>query len=316
MTASKRHNARKGHQHARSPLARRKKSARRPTKEKPKPKPTYGPARRILERPLKDDDDDLYIVISDSEDNDDSAEDAMDYIMDQKHGGQEPAKQIPTKQNKAPVSTEPLEKNCLQRHPVPEGYVVVPKGDVYITRHCRSQTKESGRTVYVVYDNKGKRTLGLRVPQDIYDAVLRSAAETASARADAVRQRDEKDTKQARELLRARFPAMPAASLETVVNHAFLKGSGRVGRTSRRTDERKAELAVEAHIRHTHTPYEELLAAGMDREEARDLVWDTVQQIKSEWGWKDPRRSGSPPLKRRSAQTAPGSRVAKKPRKN
>lgn len=110
MTASKRHNARKGQQHAKSPLARRKKSARRPTKQKPKPKPTYGPTRRILERPLKDDDDDLYIVISDSEGNDDSTEDAMDYIMDKKHGGQEPAKQIPTKQNKVPVPTEPLEK--------------------------------------------------------------------------------------------------------------------------------------------------------------------------------------------------------------
>lgn len=108
---------------------------------------------------------------------------------------------------------------------------------------------------------------------------------------------------------------MPAASLETVVNHAFLKGSGRVGRTSKRTDERKAELAVEAHIRHTHTPYEELLDAGMDREEARELVWDTVQQIKAEWGWEDLRQSGSPPLKKRSAQTGPGSGVAKKARK-
>ncbi|KAL2006875.1 hypothetical protein VTN00DRAFT_9543 [Thermoascus crustaceus] len=313
MTASKRHSARKGRQHTKSLLARRKKSTRRPTKQKPKQKPTHGPTkRRILEQPLEDDDNGLYIVISDS---DDSTEDAMDYIMDKKRGGQEPAKQIPTKQNEVPVSTEPLEKNCLQRHPVPEGYVFVPKGDVYITRHCRSQTKESGRTVYVVYDNEGKRTRGLRVPQDIYNAVLRSAAETASARADAVRQRDEKDTKQARELLRAQFPAMPAASLETVVNHAFLKGSGRVGRTSKRTDERKAELAVEAHIRHTHTPYEELLDAGMDREEARELVWDTIQQIKAEWGWKEPRQSGSPPLKKLSAETASGSRIAKKVRK-
>jgi hypothetical protein len=34
---------------------------------------------------------------------------------------------------------------------MPDGYVLVPKGDVYITRHCRSKTKESERIVYVVY---------------------------------------------------------------------------------------------------------------------------------------------------------------------
>lgn len=34
---------------------------------------------------------------------------------------------------------------------MPDGYVLVPKGDVYITRHCRSKTKESDQIVYVVY---------------------------------------------------------------------------------------------------------------------------------------------------------------------
>lgn len=76
---------------------------------------------------------------------------------------------------------------------------------------------------------------------------------------------------------------MPVESLEIILNHAFLKGSGRVGRTSTKTDERKAILAVEAHIRHTHTSYEELMNAGMEREEARETVWETVQAIKTAW---------------------------------
>lgn len=42
-------------------------------------------------------------------------------------------------------------QNCLERQPPPAGYVFVPKGDVYITRHCRSQTKEAQQIVYVVY---------------------------------------------------------------------------------------------------------------------------------------------------------------------
>jgi hypothetical protein len=76
---------------------------------------------------------------------------------------------------------------------------------------------------------------------------------------------------------------MPAESLETIVDHAFLKRSGRVGRTTRMTDEEKANLAVEAHIRHTHTPYESLLHAGKRRHEARGAVRDMVHSIKTAW---------------------------------
>ena len=33
----------------------------------------------------------------------------------------------------------------------PEGYVFVPKGDVYITRKCTTLTQESGQEVHIVY---------------------------------------------------------------------------------------------------------------------------------------------------------------------
>lgn len=68
-----------------------------------------------------------------------------------------------------PISDDPLEQvstvglrsqtiqvthstqNIVERVPMPEGYIFVPKGDVYITRHCRSKTKESNQIVYLVY---------------------------------------------------------------------------------------------------------------------------------------------------------------------
>ncbi|RJE21785.1 Uncharacterized conserved protein DUF2293 [Aspergillus sclerotialis] len=182
-----------------------------------------------------------------------------------------------------PPSTEPFEKSCFERDPLLPGYAFVPKGDVYITRHCRSKTKESQQMFYVVYDNAGKRSLGLRVPSDIYAEVLNSAAATAELRANAVRLRDRRDIARARQHLCLQFPLMPVESLEMILDHAFLKGSGRVGRTSMKSDERKAILAVEAHIRHLHTPYEALLDAGMTRQQAREAVWDTVQAIKAGW---------------------------------
>lgn len=127
----------------------------------------------------------------------------------------------------------------------------------------------------------GKRTLGLRIPSDIYAEVLHSAAATADFRANAVKLRDEKDLSRSRQLLQSQFPLMPAESLEMVLSHAFLKGSGRVGRTSMKTDEQKAILAVEAHIRHLHTPYEALLDTGMTRGQARDTVRETVQTLRT-----------------------------------
>ncbi|GLA39083.1 hypothetical protein AnigIFM63309_006413 [Aspergillus niger] len=185
--------------------------------------------------------------------------------------------------NLLPLSTEPREKNCFRRDASPANYRFVPKGDLYITRNCRKLTKESGRIVYVVYDDRGKNTLGLRVPVDIHEAVLRLADETAHSRAQAIQVRDEKDSAQARQLLRAQFPLMPDESLDTILEHAFLKGSGRVGRTSRLSDEDKAKLAVEAHIRHTHTSYEALLKAGKTRGEARQASKEMVQAIRTAW---------------------------------
>ncbi|KAE8373114.1 hypothetical protein BDV26DRAFT_75270 [Aspergillus bertholletiae] len=182
-----------------------------------------------------------------------------------------------------PRSTEPFEKNCFEKEPFAPDYVFVPKGDVYVTRNCRTNTKESERIVYTVFDKTGKRTLGIRVPSDIYTAVLESAAATAETRANAVKIRDERDLAHSRQTLRAQFPLMPVESLEAVLNHAFLKGSGRVGRTATKSDERKADLAVEAHIRHTHTPYESMLRTGTDREEARNAVWGLVKAIKAAW---------------------------------
>ncbi|PLB44588.1 hypothetical protein P170DRAFT_288901 [Aspergillus steynii IBT 23096] len=189
-----------------------------------------------------------------------------------------------------PPPTKPFEENCFIRTPIPENYVFVPKGDVYITRHCRSKTKETERTVYVVYDNEAKYPQGLRVPSDIYDAVLKSAAATAESRASAVKLRDEKDLAHSREVLSSEFPLMPTESLDAILDHAFCKGSGRVGRTSLVDEENKAAMAVEAHIRHTHTPYEELLRAGTSRDTARRNVREKIQSIMAAWqgGGKQP----------------------------
>ncbi|KUL90102.1 hypothetical protein ZTR_02001 [Talaromyces verruculosus] len=139
-------------------------------------------------------------------------------------------------------------------------------------------------TVLGEQDSKFKRQLGIRVPIHIHTAVLESADETAADRASATLLRDRRDNIKARALLLTTFPSIPPQCLEKILQHAFLKGSGRVGRISTRTDTEKATLAVEAHIRHEHTAYERLMEdEGIEREGARKRVWGEVRRLRDEW---------------------------------
>ncbi|KAK2762304.1 hypothetical protein FQN54_001314 [Arachnomyces sp. PD_36] len=174
------------------------------------------------------------------------------------------------------------EKIAFEDHDMPSGYIFVPKGDVYVTRNCRTRTKAENKDIYVVCHRKEPKSLGIRIPATILETVEADAAATASKRENAVKVKDERDITKARVMLEATFPEMPASSLETVLDHAFLKGSGRVGRSTKQTPEHKASLAVEAHIRHTQTDYDELLLT-MDRDDARKRVWQDVQDIKAKW---------------------------------
>lgn len=56
-----------------------------------------------------------------------------------------------------------------------------------------------------------------------------------------------------------------------------------MGRTGKIGEERKVRLAVEAHVRHKLTEYDELLSKGVRRDVARERVWGTVKRIRDEW---------------------------------
>jgi hypothetical protein len=65
----------------------------------------------------------------------------------------------------------------------------------------------------------------------------------------------------------------------------LLRYSGRVGRSAAAEDlEAKAvELAVRAHVRHAHTPYDRLLAQGESRLDARAKVGPLVDNVLERW---------------------------------
>lgn len=85
--------------------------------------------------------------------------------------------------------------------------------------------------------------------------------------------------------IREHFPGCPAGRDEAIAEHACLKYTGRVGRTkaAKELDPTAVELAVQAHLRHTETNYDELLARGLDRQEARAAVREDLSRALDSW---------------------------------
>ncbi len=81
------------------------------------------------------------------------------------------------------------------------------------------------------------------------------------------------------------FPGCPAGREQVIAEHACLKYSGRVGRSAaaKELDGQAVRLAVIAHIRHSETVYDQLLAAGRERREARRQVEEVIDRILTHW---------------------------------
>lgn len=81
------------------------------------------------------------------------------------------------------------------------------------------------------------------------------------------------------------FPGCPAAEAGRIAAWTCRKHSGRVGRSmaAKELDPQALRLAVIAHIRHEHTPYDELLMQSGDRSHARELVRRQIEEVLNRW---------------------------------
>lgn len=81
------------------------------------------------------------------------------------------------------------------------------------------------------------------------------------------------------------FPGCPVEEQRAIAEHACQKYSGRIGRSAaaKELEARAIALAVRAHVRHTHTRYDELLARGVDRHDARMQVDGAVMKCLAGW---------------------------------
>ena len=154
----------------------------------------------------------------------------------------------------------------------------------------RELTKQAGFPLYVVNHNRTHALLGIDCPDWIIAKVTMDAEASAKRRQHAVDVKDKREKDASRALILRLFPYIPANSLNTILDHGFEKGSRRVGRTKTLDEIVKAKLAVNAHIRHSHTSYDSIYSAARVKNDgknikayARAAVYEEVHGIADAW---------------------------------
>jgi hypothetical protein len=165
-------------------------------------------------------------------------------------------------------------------------------GDAALTRRAR---KHSGLSAVVVRFSRARKRYerqGVLVEQDALEQAetecLADEQLRARRRGREAERRAGEDVEFQRQLaaeIVRLFPGCLAERAQAIALHTGRRGSGRVGRTAagRALDREAVTLAVVAAVRHADTPYDELLMAGVDRDEARWRIEDQVEEILERW---------------------------------
>jgi hypothetical protein len=170
--------------------------------------------------------------------------------------------------------------------------IFLPSGNMALTRRAR---KYSGLSAVVLkwsrarkrYERQGLLVEGPALEKAEEECLADEEIRTLRREREAFR-REEVDRRYLEQFaarVRELFPGCPVGREREIAEHACLKYSGRVGRSSsaRALDEKAVRLAVTAHLRHTETRYDELLAKGYDRGEARAAVGETLAGVSQKW---------------------------------
>ena len=168
----------------------------------------------------------------------------------------------------------------------------LPSGDAALTRRARKHSVLSAVVLKWSRVRKQYERQGLLVEA----RGLEQAEEECLADSDVRERRKEREAARREEYdrqyidqfaarVRELFPECPEGREREIAEHACLKYSGRVGRSAsaKALDEEAVRLAVIAHIRHRETKYDELVARGYERWEARDEVEEAVRKVLEKW---------------------------------
>ncbi|MBL7076747.1 MAG: DUF2293 domain-containing protein [Kiritimatiellae bacterium] len=186
---------------------------------------------------------------------------------------------------------EKNEVTCLQCADL-DHLEFLPSGDAAMSRRARKRSPLSA--VVVQFNRRAKRyeRRGILVTSQAIEQAekecLSDADQRAAQRARGAVQRKREDKKLVAEMAEticAQYPDCPSREARHIASHTARRGSGRVGRSAagRQLREDAVRLAVVAHIRHEHTPYDELLMTGVAREDARRQIASRIDDVLTKW---------------------------------
>ena len=179
----------------------------------------------------------------------------------------------------------------------------LPRGDVALTRRSRKYSSLSAIVVRFSRARGRYERQGVLVEQAALERAegecLTDEDGRRAARERAAAYRERVDARYVEEFagqVHRHFPGCPREEAAAIAMHACEKYSGRIGRSAsaKDFDESAVELAVKAHVRHVHTPYDRLLAKGWDRDIARAEIVVAVTEVLERWR-QGPQNRAAPP---------------------
>jgi len=170
--------------------------------------------------------------------------------------------------------------------------VYLPSGNTSLTRRAKKHSTLSAVVYRFISSRKRNERQGILVDEKGLKKAEKEYLSDEEYRKvrrekDAIRREklDQKYINKFADEIRKLFPDCPKGMEKNIAEHACMKYSGRVGRSAFAKDLSNDAIifAVRAHISHTETDYDSLLAQYYDRDRARTIVSDNIEVILSKW---------------------------------
>ncbi|KAK7423904.1 hypothetical protein QQX98_000776 [Neonectria punicea] len=184
-----------------------------------------------------------------------------------------------------------LEFKITSRKTPPPGFEFVPIGNPQLTTACKELSRGKDAMIFIVSNSKEVDSnhlahqvhrIGHHIREIIVDEARAALGQPLDYTAPALGRSPEPIPKSQEEYnaqvdaaIRDLFPRVPNTDRQMIIEHAFrrgttFKGDKPVGLSEDITLARRVQLAVLAHIRHTHTRYDTLL---------RETTWQNARKV-------------------------------------
>ncbi|KAF4467290.1 hypothetical protein FALBO_5825 [Fusarium albosuccineum] len=185
-----------------------------------------------------------------------------------------------------------LEFQITTKKTPPPGFEFVPAGNPELTTACKELSREKDAMIFIVSNAKESSTSNIlahqvhRIGHHIREIIVEEARAALGQLVDRalplsggspepIPESQEEYDAQVDAALRDLFPRIPNTDRQMIIEHAFRRGTAskgekKVGLSEDITLARRVQLAVLAHIRHTHTRYDTLL---------KETTWQNARKV-------------------------------------